>query len=70
MHDVKTVILVGAFLLAAALLHGGIYVVAPMGGGETERPSAVIMNKFTGRTWLLAREIVVPTKALERTPTP
>lgn len=45
----KIVLLAGGVLLAAALGHGGLYVVTPHTGG-----GAVLAQRFTGRSWFLA----------------
>lgn len=46
---VLMIVLVGALLIAAAFVYGGVYEVRGVGGS----PVCYVVNRFTGKTWFV-----------------
>lgn len=46
---VMMILLVGALLVVAAFVYGGVYEVRGVGG----RPVCYVVNRFTGKTWFV-----------------
>ena len=63
--SVKMIMLIGAFFLLGALLHGGVYLMVPAGRAEPGHAQAYRLNRFTGQVSVCQSGVCLPVEMRE-----